>query len=125
MRIVLSNSRRKRKTEALTDPKTGKPIKNLSEHLRNQYRVTDRKKAKSKAKSADEAPLDVPTPDLEQIAKKHGVKVDWLQRQLDDGIAVEQEHTTSLQTAKEIALDHLNERPDYYIRLKKVEGSRR
>lgn len=67
--------------------------------------------------------LDVPTPSLEKIAEKHGVKEDWLSKQLEEGIEVESEHTNDRSVAEEIALDHLNERPDYYIRLKKVEGA--
>mgnify|MGYP001767083962 CR=1 FL=1 len=38
------------------------------------------------------------------------------------GIKVEQEHTTDLDMAKRIALDHLSEFPDYYTRLLKMEN---
>ena len=65
--------------------------------------------------------LDVKTPSLETIAKKHGVELSFLKKQLKSGIAVEREHTTKVDVAKEIALDHLNEDPEYYIKLKKVE----
>jgi len=37
------------------------------------------------------------------------------------GIEVETEHTDDLMTALEIAMDHLEELPDYYTRLKKME----
>lgn len=62
-----------------------------------------------------------PTPSFEQIRKKHGVSRDMLQQQLDKGIKVEQEHTANKAMAREIALDHLNEFPDYYDRLEKAE----
>lgn len=65
--------------------------------------------------------LDRPTPDLETIAAKHNVTIPYLVDQVMAGIRVELEHTTDLRVAKEIALDHLNERPDYYQRLKQVE----
>lgn len=65
--------------------------------------------------------LDVPTPTLKAIAKKHNVELEYLQAQLRAGIKVEKEHTTDVDIAKEIALDHLNEKPDYYERLKQVE----
>ena len=65
--------------------------------------------------------LDKKTPTVEQVAAKHKKSVDFIKKQLEAGIKVEQEHSTSKLVAKEIALDHLNERPDYYIRLKKVE----
>lgn len=65
--------------------------------------------------------LDKPTYGLERLAKKHGVSVASLSKQLAMGMAVEKEHTSDPEMAKEIALDHIAERPDYYTRLKKVE----
>jgi hypothetical protein len=57
------------------------------------------------------------------IAQKHGVYIDVIMRQLEMGIKIEQEHTTNSNVAREIALDHLTELPDYYTRLKKMEES--
>ncbi len=65
--------------------------------------------------------LDVKTPSLENIAKKFDVGLSWLKKQLEAGIEVEKEHTSKREVAEEIALDHLNEDPEYYIKLKKVE----
>ena len=62
-----------------------------------------------------------PTPSFEQVMKKHGMTRDHLQKQLNKGISVEREHTSDEATAREIALDHLDELPDYYDRLKKAE----
>lgn len=73
-------------------------------------------------KLKDVKPLDKPTMTVEQIAKKHGVSVDSIERQLEMGVKVEREHTSDDNTAKEIALDHLMELPDYYTKLKKVEN---
>lgn len=42
--------------------------------------------------------------------------------ELKMGIKVEYEHTTDPATSKRIALDHLAELPDYYTRLKIMEG---
>jgi hypothetical protein len=42
-------------------------------------------------------------------------------QQLLMGIKVEQEHTTDKMTALEISTDHLEEFPDYYTRLEKME----
>lgn len=47
------------------------------------------------------------------------------QKQLMMGINVEFEHTSDVATAMEIAMDHLAELPDYYTRLKSVEGESR
>lgn len=65
--------------------------------------------------------LDVPTHSPETLAKKHDVSVDVIKQQLKKGIEVELEHTTSRELAREIALDHLAEFPDYYDRLESVE----
>lgn len=66
--------------------------------------------------------LDVPTNDIPAIAKKHNVHIRDIVDALVKGIEVEMEHTTDENIAKEIALDHLNELPDYYDRLEKIEN---
>jgi len=65
--------------------------------------------------------LDVPTHSPDALAKKHGVSIDKIKTQLAKGIKVEMEHTTDRATAREIALDHLAEFPDYYDRLARAE----
>ena len=62
-----------------------------------------------------------PTPSFEQVMKKHKLTRDQLEKQVTKGIHVEREHTSDEAVAREIALDHLNELPDYYDRLKKAE----
>lgn len=57
----------------------------------------------------------------EEIAKKHKVSVDTINTQVEMGVKVEKEHTKSAVLAKKIALQHLDEFPDYYTRLKKAE----
>ena len=58
---------------------------------------------------------------VKDIADKFGVSVSEIEKQLRMGIKVESEHTNSQTTAKEIAMDHLSEMPDYYTRLDKME----
>lgn len=58
---------------------------------------------------------------VEDIAKKHGVPVSQIKAQLRMGIKVEFEHTNDIDKATEISLDHLDECPTYYTRLKKME----
>jgi hypothetical protein len=60
---------------------------------------------------------------VEQIAKKHRLDVSFIQKQLDMGEPIEHEHTKDHDLAKDIALQHLDEIPDYYTRLKKMEAS--
>lgn len=45
--------------------------------------------------------------------------------QIQEGIRVELEHTNDKSIAREIAMDHLSEDPDYYQKLKLIEGSMR
>jgi len=58
----------------------------------------------------------------EEIAQHHGVNLEQIMQQLEMGIKVEYEHTKDRATAREIALDHLLEMPDYYTRLADMEG---
>jgi hypothetical protein len=58
---------------------------------------------------------------LNAIAKKHKVSLESLEKQLQKGIKVEMEHTTDRGEAETIALHHLDEIPDYYSRLNKME----
>ena len=57
----------------------------------------------------------------EEIAKKHKISLDVLNPELKLGIKVEKEHTGNKRMARMIALQHLEELPDYYSRLKKAE----
>ena len=57
----------------------------------------------------------------EEIAKKHKVPVEEINKQVEKGIKVEKEHTDDEKKAERIALDHLFEIPDYYDRLDKME----
>ena len=57
----------------------------------------------------------------EEIAKKHKVSLDAIIKQVKIGTKVEGEHTTSKSGARITALQHVEELPDYYTRLKKAE----
>jgi hypothetical protein len=65
--------------------------------------------------------LDKPEMTTFQLARKYGVSRQEIDKQLKIGIKVEMEHTSKFDVAKEIALDHLAEKPDYYSRLKRAE----
>jgi len=65
--------------------------------------------------------LDKPTPSIKQLAKKHNVDKEDIISQVKKGVKVELEHTNDPKIALEIALDHINELPDYYDRLETVE----
>jgi len=58
---------------------------------------------------------------VNEIAKKHRLEVSFIENQLKMGIPIEHEHTGDNNLARNIALQHLDEIPDYYTRLKKME----
>ena len=60
---------------------------------------------------------------VEGIAAKHHLDVSFIANQLKMGIPIEHEHTKNKTLATDIALQHLEEIPDYYTRLKKIEAS--
>ncbi len=64
--------------------------------------------------------LDKPTPDAASIIAKHSMSEQDFINQLRNGVQHELEHTSNVKAAIEIAMDHLDERPDYYIRLQKA-----
>ena len=58
---------------------------------------------------------------LQYLAKRHNVDMKELRNQLKKGMTVEMEHTNKKSIAKEIAMDHLFEDPNYYNKLAKIE----
>ena len=58
---------------------------------------------------------------LSDIAKHHKISPQTLKNEFIKGYAIEREHTTDINIAKEIALDHLYEDPNYYSKLSKIE----
>jgi len=46
-----------------------------------------------------------------------------IEEQLSMGIEVEKEHTDDVEVAGKIAVDHLQEDPEYYTKLKKMENT--
>jgi hypothetical protein len=60
-------------------------------------------------------------PTEQEIAKKHSVDVKYIIKQAEVGSTVEREHVTTHEEAYGIALQHLDEFPDYYKHLLKME----
>lgn len=65
--------------------------------------------------------LNKKTPTVAEIAEKNHCSLLAVRQQLAKGIKTEMEHTKDPKIAKEIALDHLGERLDYYEKLHKME----
>jgi hypothetical protein len=60
-------------------------------------------------------------PTEREISRKHGVSVKYVIRQAEVGSTVEREHVTDHKAAYNIALQHLDEFPDYYKHLLAME----
>jgi hypothetical protein len=58
---------------------------------------------------------------VNDIAKKFNVSVEKIESQIQKGIGFEKEHTNDKKLAREIAMDHISEIPDYYDRLHNME----
>jgi hypothetical protein len=69
--------------------------------------------------------LDKETLTLDELSNKHNISIKKLKLQLKKGIKIEKEHTSDLNVAKEIALDHLKEFPDYYDKLETIENNKK
>ncbi len=57
----------------------------------------------------------------QDIADRHGVSKEEIDKQMEMGVKVEMEHTNDKDIAMEIAHDHLFEFPDYYTALEEME----
>ncbi len=55
---------------------------------------------------------------LKDLAKKHKVDIKNIEKEIKVGTKIEMEHTESKKIAKEIAMDHIAEFPDYYTNKK-------
>lgn len=69
--------------------------------------------------------LDKPVLTVPQLAARHNMTVDQVQAALAKGIRVELEHSSDPKVARQIALAHVAERPDYYDELAKIDETTR
>ena len=66
---------------------------------------------------------DVRTPGLSAIAKKWNLSIAKVAKLVEIGAKTEFEHNKNLSKARQVARDHISERPDYYQKLKRMEKS--
>lgn len=58
---------------------------------------------------------------IKDIADKFDVPTSQIKNQIKKGVEVEKEHTNDIEKAKEVAMDHLTELPNYYDELDSME----
>lgn len=63
---------------------------------------------------------DVRTPGIAAIAKKWNLPVAHVVKLVNIGAKTEYEHNKNISKARQVARDHIAERPDYYQKLKKM-----
>jgi hypothetical protein len=93
--------------------KAAEYLDTVADHLSHGEDDTERKKEVKEGFKGHKS--------VEEIAKKHKVSPSIIQKQLEMGMKVEHEHTTDNDEAMDIALQHLDEIPNYYSKLKKME----
>ena len=90
---------------------------NVPDEIIQKYNIEDELVLETPNKNI----LDKNTLTVDELAKKHRVSRIEISKQLNKGIKVELEHTSSKKVAREIALDHLSEDPAYYDKLVKAQ----
>jgi hypothetical protein len=93
--------------------KAAEYLDTVADHLSHGEDDTERKKEVKEGFKGHKS--------VEEIAKKHNVSPSTIKKQLEMGMKVEHEHTTDNDEAMDIALQHLDEIPNYYSKLKKME----
>ena len=68
--------------------------------------------------------LDRPVPSVSDLSHKYKMSKKQGDRELDKGEKVEGEHTSKKAVARHIAKAHVEELPDYYERLEKMEDKK-
>lgn len=84
-------------------------------YVKSMNKGLNKGKVKDIKVEQDEVPgglADTLSPD--DLAKKHGVSKEDIQKEIELGIEIELEHTGDPLVAKEITMDHITEFPDYY-----------
>ena len=87
-----------------------KPINKMFKSAANKNRV---KIESEKIKGGEAKGMS-----LKDLAKKHEVDIKDIEKEIKVGTKIEMEHTDSKEIAKEIAMDHITEFPDYYTNKK-------
>lgn len=116
-------AREKRNNQQSTPPQRPSPelpsFLNKKPNLKEELSLVDKILSEM---IGDKPGWDIKKPkNIENISKKHKVSTSVLKKELKKGIKVEMEHTTDKGEAEMIALHHLDEIPDYYTRLLKME----
>lgn len=100
----------KRLMDKLKKNPISKPINKMFKSAANKNRI---KIESEKIKGGEAKGMS-----LKDLAKKHEVDIKDIEKEIKVGTKIEMEHTDSKEIAKEIAMDHIAEFPDYYTNKK-------
>ena len=91
----------------------------MTTNLKKDFKTfTQKNKVKVKVESEEIEGGKAQKMSVNDLAKKHSVSVEEIKKELEVGLKIELEHTKSKEMAKEIAMDHIAEFPDYYTNKK-------
>jgi len=92
-------------TKKISKGSLSKPIDNLFKKNKSKYKLEGEEEVIGG--KADNMTIS-------DLAKKHKVDIKDIEKEIEVGTKIEMEHTDSKVKAKEIAMDHIAEFPDYY-----------
>jgi hypothetical protein len=98
--------------------KSNKMGKQVAKNFKRELSNTSPKVTGIKVESEEIEGGEAEKMSVQDLAKKHGVKSSDIEKELEVGTKIELEHTDSKKMAKEIAMDHISEFPDYYTNKK-------
>jgi hypothetical protein len=93
--------------------------KPMTTNLKRDFKqITNKNRLKIKVEGEEVAGGEAEGMSAKDLAKKHKVDIKDIEKEIKVGTKIEMEHTDSKEMAKEIAMDHIAEFPDYYTNKK-------
>ena len=93
--------------------------KPMTTNLKRDFKqITNKNRLKIKVEVEEVVGGEAEDMTAKDLAKKHNVSVKDIEKEIEVGTEIEMEHTDSKKMAREIAMDHIAEFPDYYTNKK-------
>jgi len=93
--------------------------KPMTTNLKRDFKqITNKNRLKIKVEAEEVVGGEAEGMTAKDLAKKHNVSVKDIEKEIEVGTEIEMEHTDSKKMAREIAMDHIAEFPDYYTNKK-------
>ena len=107
---LLGEDKNDRLAKNISKQPLSKSVDNLFKSSNSKYKIKIESEEVAGGEAEGMSPKD--------LAKKHKVDIKDIEKEIEVGTKIEMEHTDSKKMAKEIAMDHIAEFPDYYTNKK-------